>query len=325
MKTLHQKHQFSMIEVVVVCATIALLVGTIVPVVRRAQDKAHAIDCVSHVRDISVAVQMFYNERGEYPSQVYLRDALKPYSGAGPDEYYCPTTEIPYEMFYVPRGATEQIDSWGRDNYFVGCPHHKTVACAPGKGTKRFHFGEILHNGVRVAAGSEVEDGTLTFADGSTAQLSGQPLVVASYKTTNGNLYTILRVFEDYGDTTINVSVPPNVEPRSQFEVVTPAAIAGVAGTEFEVETSVSGGESVTELDVQSGTVNFNGPYIEPFTGTVSNSHYEARAPRQECQVSCPDADIDEGGDSGGGGDGDGDSDRGNNGHRPGCPCRHCR
>jgi hypothetical protein len=169
---------------------------------------------------------------------------------------------LPYELFYVPRAATEEKDASGRDNYFVGCPHHCLVNYAPGKGTSQLQFARTTWNGVDIEPGTVVRDGTVKFADDSTARIQGgNAMVLGSFRTAGGYLYSIIRLFEDYGSVRVDVTVPDNLNPKSKLEVVTPAAIAGVAGTEFAVTTDVSGSRVRTEVEVTSGAVDLGGAY----------------------------------------------------------------
>ena len=255
-----RRTRFTLVEFLAIAVVIALLVAIMIPMLVKAKERTAQVGCINNVRNISMAIQLFYNQNLTYPQDGFLRDELKPFlSKTDDDVFSCPTSHAPYELFCVPRTPGEE------DTYFVGCPHHKVVNFAPGKGTNTFRFGKILHNGNEVPAGSEVENGTLTFEDGSAATITGKVMALMSFRAADGGLYTILRVFEDYGNSTINVVVPNNITPKSRFEVVTPAAIAGVAGTKFEVRASVlNGGQDVeTEVTVTDGAVTVNGPGVK--------------------------------------------------------------
>jgi hypothetical protein len=79
----------------------------------------------------------------------------------------------------------------------------------------------------------------MTFDDGSTVTVSASGgsyrcILVQSVQLADGTLYSVIKV-QDNG--TIYVQVANG----SKFEVVTPSAIVGVRGTEFEVQTSANG------------------------------------------------------------------------------------
>ena len=137
---------------------------------------------------------------------------------------------------------------------------------------------------MNVEAGDEVQNGLLEFADGSSATLNGQAMVIGSFRMDNGRLYTILRVFRSYGNSTITVTVPPGTSPKSKFEVVTPAAIAGVVGTIFRVEYRRHSRDDETRFRVVSGSINVSGPYCQPVRVEPSSGTLQVRVPTQPCQ-----------------------------------------
>lgn len=257
------RHRFTLLELLVSVGVIAVLIGLVLPLLGESRKRAKQACCLNHIRNISSAIQMYHNDYAAYPADDFLRIALRSYYDNTSEAWECPETLNPYELYYVPRGVGEEYDQREEhlDNYFVGCPRHRIVNFAPGKGTKTFHAGRILHDGKEVEPGQVVTDGTLTFADGSTALLSGTAMILTSIRTGDGRLYTILRVLESYGDTTIDVTVPSGITPKSKFEIVTPASIAGVVGTVFRVETKVDPDDVETWLTVNSGTVDLTGPY----------------------------------------------------------------
>ena len=230
-----RKSYFTLVELLVVMVILLLLAAVGLPALHGARQRARETVCLGNLREISTGIGLFYNDHQKYPQDDYLRTELEPYLGTSDVEIFrCPATKLSYEAFYVPRGMGEELDFKERKNYFLGCNYHKLVQNAVGQGTHRVVVGKITRNGVNVSPGTVVESGTLHFADGSTAEISnGEAMILTSFRMADQSLYTILRVFEDYGDTTIEVHVPDNVSPKSKFEVITPAAIIGVAGTIF--------------------------------------------------------------------------------------------
>jgi len=254
---------FSAVEILAVVGIIALLVAILIPVMRNAKERSKQVACINNIRNISIAIQMFYNQQQHYPDSEYLNVALKPFLDKTDEESFCcPVTGEPYDTYYVSR-PTSAADG----SYFIGCPKHHVVNYAPGKGTNTFQFGKVLRNGVEIPAGTDVENCSLSFQDGSTATVVGKATVVTSFRTADGRLYSILRVFQDDGSATVTVEVPDNVVPKSRFEVVTPAAIAGVAGTKFSAKTGVRTTDDVQEpyttVACNAGEVQVSGTNFE--------------------------------------------------------------
>jgi hypothetical protein len=93
----------------------------------------------------------------------------------------------------------------------------------------------------------------MEFEDGSSLTISGdgKAVLVQSFYKTNGVLYTVVRIV-DADDARIEVEVTPG----SQFEVVTPAAIAGVRGTRFTLCVRKDDeGNDATTVRVHAGIV----------------------------------------------------------------------
>jgi len=284
------RHRFTLLEVLVSVGVIAVLIGLVLPLLGESKKRAKQAACLNHVRNISSAIQMYHNDYEAYPAHDFLSVALGKYYDNTNDAWECPETRMSYELYYVPRGIGEEYDQRAErlDNYFVGCPKHRIVNFAPGKGTKTFHAGRILHDGKEVEPGSVVTDGTLAFADGSTAELSGKAMILTSIRTGDGRLYTILRVLSDYGDTTIDVTVPSDANPKSKFEIVTPASIAGVVGTVFKVKATMSEEDVETWLTVIEGTVDLTGPYAVSVRVKGGDAKVKVKVKKQKCHGKPP-------------------------------------
>jgi prepilin-type N-terminal cleavage/methylation domain-containing protein len=59
MRYSHDKNAFTLIELLVVVAIIALLVGVLIPVLRKARYQTRMAYCTSHLRRIGVAITAF--------------------------------------------------------------------------------------------------------------------------------------------------------------------------------------------------------------------------------------------------------------------------
>jgi prepilin-type N-terminal cleavage/methylation domain-containing protein/prepilin-type processing-associated H-X9-DG protein len=80
---------FTLTEVLVVVALIALLLGLLLPVLRAARERAVAVQCLSHLRSLGVAVRVFADQHeGFFPkvadsnqTPLHVRQELEPYVG----------------------------------------------------------------------------------------------------------------------------------------------------------------------------------------------------------------------------------------------------
>ena len=275
-----RRNRFTLIELIVSIAIITVLAALLVPTILQGRERSKQVSCINNVRNLAMAIQLYFNENEKYPQDNSLEEDLKDVYHPDGKAFYCPSTHLAYDMFYVPRGSEET------DNYFIGCPYHRVVNFGPGRGTATVEVAAMEFNGVAAKPGEELGTGTLTLADGSTVNITGRAMVMASFRRKKGGrLYSFLRVFTDYGSTAIHSTVPPAADSR--YEIVTPAAIAGVAGTVFDVQTTVSSStdEVDTDVSVSSGKVIVKGPYVDeptPVTSSTPRSrrHKKARKRR---------------------------------------------
>jgi prepilin-type N-terminal cleavage/methylation domain-containing protein/prepilin-type processing-associated H-X9-DG protein len=86
---------FTLIELLVVVAIMSLLMAILVPSLARARGQAQRTVCVSNLRQIGIATQMYGQENKCYPpawinSTCRWMDLVKPYIGKGSNVYRCP-------------------------------------------------------------------------------------------------------------------------------------------------------------------------------------------------------------------------------------------
>ena len=252
----------TLVELMVTTSIIGLVAGVTVSSVSKVRASCRATECLSNQKQISHALQMFYNDHRVFPSDgesASLRVALKDYIDSDA-VLRCPcdtssSSTSSYLPYYVRR-----FQSDGDVMFTLGCPRHHDCERGPSlfdNGSACVtELGKVQVNGqeVRQDAPADVrtmDSGQMAFEDKSTVDVVNASAdyavtVVESFRLGDGTLYTVVRV---RGDGKIDCKVTPG----SKFEVVTPSAIVGVRGTRFTVETLDAG--SRTETKVINGKV----------------------------------------------------------------------
>ena len=223
---------FTMVELVVIIGLVLVLASFAVSMLLKARTVSKDIVCMNNLKQISEALQMYRSDIGELPSDIY--PSLMAYVGNSAQVFKCPADKSnspnSYGAFYIARNLADT------NKLILGCPRHKDKSIAL-FGWPQFnvgHAGKVLWNGKEVEQGTVVQGGTLLFEDGTQVAVSEGLNVGVMLSTTdpNKNLYSTICIQDgDAGSVTVNHT------GTSQFEVVTPSLITGVAGTAFTVTT----------------------------------------------------------------------------------------
>jgi len=244
---------FSLIELLVVTAILTILISMGYAALSRGRTMSKATRCLSNLKQVAAGLNLYFNEHKAYPSEG-LPGALATYVGGNPDLFICPADRDPqgdsYTEFYVAR--TDQ----GAQNYVCCCPRHvdesSTITLFSSSAAHLLQMGPARWNGQAIRPGTSVGSGLMSFADGSTVTVPSGMVVrfIQSFRLHDGRLYSLIGVdINELGTLDIQVT------PGSRFEVVTPAAIAGVQGTRFLLTTSILGEDMRVQVEVTEGEV----------------------------------------------------------------------
>jgi len=252
------RRSFTLIEVIVVFFILAFVAGLIVTGIGMARGKSQEVACINNLKSIGLGLQLYFNDNVLYPETL---DDIYPEYIASEKNFICPadpfrdeTNRNSYDAFYVERDANTTSSA-----YVVGCPYH-------GSGAKSLNIFqdsrveglaqiEVNYMGSPIGPGDEMGTGTTTFGDGeSTANVTGlgpgKAVLLQSFETKDGELYVVIEVTGE--GKTVNC----HVKDGTKFEVVTPAGIAGVFGTDFTITTSsANSGNVEVAINVSDGVV----------------------------------------------------------------------
>lgn len=249
------KKGFSLIETLIL-SFIAVTVGVlIVGLVSNSREFARTLTCVNNMRTISQAIENYQIDWKETPVSL---ENLMPQYITNPKILHCPNDKHPgnsYEKFYVARHFYED----DANKLFLVCNRHykgkKTVVSYLSYAVDISKTQKVYWNGIPVDFGQEYKGGNLTFVDGTkvSSSSSTEVGVLTSFSDSEGKIYSVIYVPE--GE---NASLNVNHNGNSEFEVITPAVIAGVEGTKFNVRNywlNTSPPSCRTEISVAEGTV----------------------------------------------------------------------
>jgi prepilin-type N-terminal cleavage/methylation domain-containing protein len=103
---------FTLIELLVVVGILAVLAALLFPVLSKARGQARSTTCVSNLRQMGLALQMYQSDWGRMPNDTFRDgsgDPLQPYMRSGA-VYHCPGARSGLAGNYVYRGAFSLTD-----------------------------------------------------------------------------------------------------------------------------------------------------------------------------------------------------------------------
>ncbi|MCM8818297.1 MAG: DUF1559 domain-containing protein [Candidatus Omnitrophica bacterium] len=249
------KKGFSLLEILILTFIGISILFLILGVFSNSREFARTMGCVNNMKTIAHAIEMFQSDFKDTPVEL---KALTPTYIQNLSVFHCPSDRQPgdsYSKFYIGRYFAEE-DS---NKVFLICPRHfKGRRIVAGYLSYAVEVGknkEIIWNDTIIAKpGEKFNSGKLKFEDSTEVSINGEVGVVGSFTDPQGKIYSIISIPEG-----TNSSVNVNHQGDSRFEVITPAVIAGVEGTKFNVVNEWINGDTGniarTTINVTEGNV----------------------------------------------------------------------
>jgi len=269
---MNNRKGFSLIEIVIFGFIAITLLTLFVGLAVNSKEFARTIGCVNNMKNITQAIENYQADYRTTPTN--LAD-LHPRYITNSKTFKCPSDKTDetnsYEKFYIGRYIAEDDPN----KILLACPRHqrntKTVAAYL---SYAVDIGKNMpvqwSEGIPAEFGEVYTGGNLNFADGTTVEInSGNIELVSSFVDNEGKIYSII-----YNPETTEGDIKVTHEGESKFEVITPAVIAGVAGTKFAILNSMADGKYKTTVDVTDGKV-----YVEDRSQDIKAKAIDANTP----------------------------------------------
>jgi type II secretory pathway pseudopilin PulG len=285
-----RKQGFTLIQVLITVGILGILSAILIGSFRRASAPARRAECDIHLKEISMALDTFRQEKGHLPSAL---SELVDDNYIQPQIMRCPSDRTYDES----RKANPKYSSYN-DSYIIREPRDSNelpvVVCAfhekdgpfgiqayKGGYTKQFtaHFATLAEGGYAGAVtvtrpgegvlslpgkgakslllrgGDRIKTGagtaTISFEDGSTASIESNTDMSVLQSFTEGQSGGGLYTLVRQFTGRVNYYVNPSA--HSHFDVVTPTATAGALGTKFTVEVTPASTLGSSGTTLQSG------------------------------------------------------------------------
>ncbi len=252
----NEKRGFRFVEVLIFCFITVILGTLVVSMLSNSREFSRTVGCINNMKNITQAIEQFQGDFRETPAS--LSDLYPKYI-TNNNIFKCPSDREEansYERIYVGRPNTEA----DAHKMFLACNRHhkgnKSVVAYLSYAVDINRNHKVTWAGMPIEYGQLCNPGVMAFADGTRVDIkSGTAAPLASFTGNRDNIYSIIYV-PDKTNTTLEISHSGD----SMFEIVTPAVIAGVEGTEFKVttmwlENSEGSPVSTTKVDVTGGAV----------------------------------------------------------------------
>ncbi|MCX7917704.1 MAG: FecR domain-containing protein [bacterium] len=249
-----KKKGFSLIEILILTFIFLSVAILIFGVISNSREFAKTMGCVNNLKNITQAIENYQMDWQETPDTLSL---LMPTYIENPDTFQCPNERKKgdsYSKFYIAR----YVASEDTNKIFILCPRHfggKRIVTAYLSysveiGKKR----DVKWSGINAEFGRTYSGGKLIFEDGTIVTvIRGEVGILGSFMETDGKIYSLIYIPEG-----VNAACEVKHQGNSKFEVITPAVIAGVEGTKFNVENIWDGKLKTdkTTVNVFEGVVN---------------------------------------------------------------------
>jgi competence protein ComGC len=262
---------FSLIEIVIFGFIAITLLTLFIGLAVNSKEFARTLGCVNNMKNIAQAIENYQADYRTTP--VNLAD-LHPRYITNSKTFKCPADKTDetnsYEKFYIGRYIAEDDPN----KIFLACPRHnrntKTVAAYLSYAVDIGKNMPVKWSGTPAEFGEVYTGGELTFADGTTVNInSGHIGLVSSFQDNEEKIYSII-----YNPEVTEGDIGVTHNGDSKFEVITPAVIAGVAGTQFTIKTAMDNEEYTTTVNVTDGEV-----YVEDRGQDIEARAIQANTP----------------------------------------------